>query len=134
MHRTLVRSLVASAALAGVPAAVYAQAPITVTGQVTVEGGQPLTAAQVFVPAYSVGASTRDDGRYTLTLPARAVGQTVVLTARRIGFQSQSRSIAVTGPSITANFTLTQQAAQLTGVVVSALGIEREKSTLGTAQ
>ncbi|GLC26033.1 SusC/RagA family TonB-linked outer membrane protein [Roseisolibacter agri] len=134
MHRTLVRSLVASAALAGAPAAVYAQAPITVTGRVTVEGGEPLTAAQVFVPAYSVGASTRDDGRYTLTLPARAVGQTVVVTARRIGFQSQSRSIAVTGPSITANFTLTQAAAQLTGVVVSALGIEREKSTLGTAQ
>src|SRR5665647_1971453 len=49
----------------------------TVTGRVTNEVGNPLPSASVFLDGMSLGTITRDDGRYTLTVPAARVnGQT----------------------------------------------------------
>ncbi|GJG88150.1 SusC/RagA family TonB-linked outer membrane protein [Gemmatimonadetes bacterium T265] len=136
MPPTFGRLLTAGAvAAAFAPAAVQAQQTATVTGRVTTAGtGAPVAAAQVSIGGSGTGAVTREDGTFSFTAPARLVGTAVTVTVRRIGFQSVSQQITLRAGANAANFTLTGTTTQLTGVVVTALGEQREKSTLGTAQ
>ncbi len=122
------------AATALAPSLALAQQQATVTGTVTSDAGAPLPSVQVFVQALNIGTMTGADGRYTLTVPgARATGA-VRMVARRIGYQQDSATVTLApGASVTQNFTLAASATQLTEVVVTALGLEREKSQLGTA-
>src|SRR5688572_25068485 len=111
-----------------------AQEPTRVQGLVTNDARQPLAAVSVGIQSLGVGAFTGDDGRYTFTIPAgRGAGQQVSLTARRIGFQPVAASINLGAGTITKDFVLSTSPTQLEGVVVTALGITREKSQLGTA-
>jgi TonB-linked SusC/RagA family outer membrane protein len=122
------------AALAVVPAITLAQQPTTITGRVTTDAGLPLQGASVTVPALSLGAYSNQDGRYSFTVPAtQASGQSVRVTARRIGYQAQAVNLTLSGGTITQDFTLTPTATEISGVVVTALGVQREKSQLGTA-
>src|SRR5215204_3251520 len=110
-----------------------AQEPTRVQGLVTNDNRQPLAGVSVGISSLGVGAFTGDDGRYTFAIPAgRATGQ-VSLTARRIGFQPVTASINLGVAAITKDFILGSSPTQLEGVVVTALGITREKSQLGTA-
>ena len=129
-------SLPAAVVAVALTAAVgQAQQTVTVSGQVVAGGsGQPLAAVQVFIPSLNVGAQTREDGRFTFTAPARAAGTTVTVTARRIGYRIASQQVALSGAAATVSFTLEAAATQLTGVVVSALSVQREKATIGTSQ
>jgi len=111
-----------------------AQEPTRVQGLVTNDARQPLAGVSVGIQSLGVGAFTGDDGRYTFAIPAgRGAGTQVSLTARRIGFQPVSASINLSSPTITKDFILASSPTQLEGVVVTALGITREKSQLGTA-
>ena len=133
--RSLSNRLLAGALLATlVPAALAAQQPTTVTGRVTSDATAPLTGVSVSIPALRVGGYTDGSGQYTFTAPASASGQTVTLVARRLGSAPDSARITLSGGTVTQDFRLAAAATQLTGVVVTALGIEREKSQLGTAQ
>jgi TonB-linked SusC/RagA family outer membrane protein len=135
MTRNLRRSLVAtSVLLLSVPGAALAQQPTTVSGRVTAGGGAPLQAVVVSIPTLSLGANTDAEGRYSFTVPATASGRTVVLTARRLGYQPQSVQITITGAPVTHDFALGAAAQQLQGIVVTALGIERTRKALGVAQ
>lgn len=133
------RLLVAVAALAGsmlaVPLVSQAQSA-TIAGRVTTETGEVIPGATVAATALNAGAITDDQGRYALTIPAaRLTGGPVTIMVRRIGYGS--KSIAVTpraGATTAADFRLTALASQLEGVVTTALGVQREKSQLGTAQ
>ena len=133
------RLLVAVAALAGsmfaLPTASQAQSAI-VSGRVTTETGQAVPAATVAITALSAGGITDDQGRYTFTIPgARLTGGTVTITVRRIGYGQKSTTVTPrAGATTTVNFTLAALASQLEGVVTTALGVQREKSQLGTAQ
>jgi TonB-linked SusC/RagA family outer membrane protein len=135
MPRHLSRVLAAVAVLLGSPqAAAFAQAT-TISGRVTNGGQTPLQAVSVAIATLGVGGFTDDQGRYSFTVPAsRSAGQTVQLSARRIGFEAKSVTITVSGGSITQDFALRATAAQLTGVVVTALSQQREKATIGTSQ
>ena len=131
--RVFARFVIALLAVAIVPAA-YAQQPTTVSGQVTASvGGTPLIGAQVSIPTLRVGATTDNEGRYSFTVPASATGG-ATLTVRRLGYVSVSVPIALTGAPIRQDFALEVGAAALAEVVVTALGLERERSRLGTAQ
>ena len=123
----------AGVVLGMLPALAQAQQATTVSGRVTTDVGQPLQGASVSIPALGVGAYTQADGRYSFTVPAARTGQAVV-TARRIGYTPKSETITLGGGPVSQDFVLTTAATQLTGVVVTALGVEREKSQLGTAQ
>ncbi|MGK2960842.1 MAG: TonB-dependent receptor plug domain-containing protein [Gemmatimonadaceae bacterium] len=115
------------------PVDMHGQAGTVVSGQVTGANGGPLLGASVFVPALNAGATTNAAGRYQFTLPATASGQ-LVLSVRRIGYRSTTATITVgTGP-IVRDFTLELNPTELSEVVVTALGVERERSKLGTAQ
>jgi len=125
-------------AIAGVvlglaPAVAYAQGT-TISGQVTGTGGAPVVGASVSIPALRVGGFTDDQGQYNFTVPASANGTTVTVTARRLGFQPSSAQVTLSGAPVVQNFSLSASATQLQGVVVTALGLTREKSRLGTAQ
>jgi TonB-linked SusC/RagA family outer membrane protein len=124
---------VAGAVLGLSPAFAQAQGT-TISGQVTGTGGAPVVGASVSIPAMRVGGFTDDQGRFSFTAPASANGTTVTVTARRLGFQPSSAQVALTGAPVVQNFSLSAAATELQGVVVTALGIAREKSRLGTAQ
>ena len=106
----------------------------TISGQVTGTGGTPVAGASVSIPTLRLGAFTDETGAYTFTVPATANGTTVTVLARRLGFQPSSASVSITGAPVTQNFSLSTAATELQGVVVTALGLTREKSQLGTAQ
>ena len=124
---------VAGVALGLAPAVAYAQGT-NISGQVTGTGGAPIVGASVSVPTLRVGGFTDDQGQYNFTVPASANGTTVTVTARRLGFTPSSAQVTVSGAPVVQNFSLSAAATQLQGVVVTALGLTREKSRLGTAQ
>ncbi|MEO8910031.1 MAG: SusC/RagA family TonB-linked outer membrane protein [Gemmatimonadaceae bacterium] len=127
------RFLAIAGVLGVVPALAQAQGT-TISGQVTGTGGAPIVGASVSIPALRVGGFTDDQGHYTFVVPASATGTTVTLTARRLGFSPSSASVPLAGTAVSQNFSLSPTATELTGVVVTALGLTREKSRLGTAQ
>ena len=136
MPRHLPRVFAVVAALLGsIPAAAFAQQGTTISGRVTSDAQTPLQSVSVAIPTLGVGAFTDEQGRYSFTVPqSRTAGQSVQLSARRIGFQAKSVTITLSSGSITQDFTLSATAAQLTGVVVTALSQQREKATIGTSQ
>ncbi|HMA20538.1 MAG TPA: hypothetical protein VKO87_07020, partial [Gemmatimonadaceae bacterium] len=64
-----------------------AQTQAIITGKITDASGAGIPGANVVIPSLGlgVGANTRVDGTYTITLPSTSVGREVVVTARRIG-------------------------------------------------
>jgi TonB-linked SusC/RagA family outer membrane protein len=125
--------MVAGVVLGLAPAVAQAQGT-TISGQVTGTGGAPVVGASVSIPTLRVGGFTDDAGRYSFTAPATANGTTVTVLARRLGYQPSSAALTLSGAPVTQNFSLSSAATELQGVVVTALGVTREKSQLGTAQ
>jgi TonB-linked SusC/RagA family outer membrane protein len=124
---------IAGVALGLAPAAALAQGT-NISGQVTGTGGAPVVGVSVSIPTLRVGGFTDDQGQYSFTVPASANGTAVTVIARRLGFQPSSAQVTLSGAPVVQNFSLSAAATQLQGVVVTALGQTREKSTLGTAQ
>jgi TonB-linked SusC/RagA family outer membrane protein len=127
-------AFVVGAALA--PLALAAQESATISGRVTNQQGQPEAAVLVRIESLNVGSTTGADGTYRLVVPGARIGTGAVqITATRQGLATQSASIVLQpGAALTQNFTLAPSAILLEGLVVTALGIERERSQLGTAQ
>lgn len=111
---------------------VRAQETLIITGTVRSEAGNPIPAATVAVPSLKLAVQTRDDGGYRIVLPAGTAGE-VAMTVRRLGYREATGTVAVAA-NAQKDFTLSATAAQLTGVVVTALSLQREKSTIGTSQ
>src|SRR5689334_22187503 len=101
-------------AVLALPALLAAQEPVTITGKVTSDAGQPLAQVEVAIPTMGLGALSKDDGVYTLVVPgARVSGQTVTLTARRLGYKSQSAQVTLTAGGVSHDFTLASNPLQL---------------------
>jgi TonB-linked SusC/RagA family outer membrane protein len=133
MHRQWSRVFASVCAGLAVPAMLQAQTATTITGRVTGEAGQPLVAASVFIPGLNFGTTTRPDGTYSFTVPAnRSTGQTASLTARIVGYRSQTVPITLRGGEVTQNFTLATAPAQLSAVVVTGAGTVSTRERLGT--
>ncbi|HEX7979295.1 MAG TPA: SusC/RagA family TonB-linked outer membrane protein [Gemmatimonadaceae bacterium] len=111
-----------------------AQQATVVSGRVTNEAAAPVPGASVSIPALGVGSYTNNEGRFTFTVPAnRVTGQSVSLVARRIGYTPLTASVTLSGTAVSHDFRLVTATTQLEGVVVTALGLEREKRSLGIA-
>jgi len=130
-NRWFFRSLLTiGLALIGLPVGANAQEATTVSGQVkTSVGGTPLVGVIVSAPSLKVSATTDNGGNYRLALPAGTTGS-VSLTARRIGYQTGTVQVSLTGPSVQQDIVLVEGAIELQQVVVTALGIEREQRSL----
>ncbi|MCB2409591.1 SusC/RagA family TonB-linked outer membrane protein [Hymenobacter lucidus] len=99
----------------------------SVSGRVTDrQTGEGIPGVTVLLKGTSNGISTNADGTYTLSVPAD--GGT--LTFSSIGFVSIERPI---GTESQINIGLVVDSKQLSEVVVTALGIERERKSLGYA-
>lgn len=103
------------------------QAQKTISGTVTSsEDGQPIPGATVLVKNTTIGTTTNEDGFYEFTVPAEA--RTLVFSF--VGMVSLEVPI---GDQTTINVTLEPDILDIEGVVVTALGIPREKKSLGYA-
>ncbi|MEQ9289050.1 MAG: SusC/RagA family TonB-linked outer membrane protein [Cyclobacteriaceae bacterium] len=96
---------------------------IDITGKITDENGRGLPGASVVVKGTSQGTTTDINGNYKLTAPDEAI-----LTISFVGYITQE--IPVGGRS-TIDTQLVLDAAQLEEVVVTAMGISRDKASLG---
>ncbi|MBE0668038.1 MAG: SusC/RagA family TonB-linked outer membrane protein, partial [Bacteroidales bacterium] len=94
-----------------------------VTGKVTDTDGNPLPFLTVSVKGTTTGAVTNDQGAYTINVPAG----NEFLVFSFVGMETQE--VRITGNVI--NLVMQSSAVALGDVVVTALGITREKKALG---
>jgi TonB-linked SusC/RagA family outer membrane protein len=104
---------------------VTAYAQTTVSGTVRDSQGAPIPAVSILVKGSTQGVSSNADGKFTITAPRGSV-----LVFRYVGFASQEITV---GTATTLNVVLKDQNNSLSEVVVTALGIRREKKSLGYA-
>ncbi len=124
MKRILLFCLTAVFMLAG--SELWAQER-TVSGKVTsIEDGTSLPGVNVVLKGTAQGVVTDADGQYAIQVPAD--GGTLVFTF--IGLASQEVEI---GNRSTIDVQMSQDITQLSEVVVTALGVDREKASLGYA-
>ncbi|SFZ89272.1 TonB-linked outer membrane protein, SusC/RagA family [Flaviramulus basaltis] len=97
----------------------------TVSGTVSDASGLPLPGATVLVKGTTSGTSTDFDGKYSIE-----ANQSATLVFSFVGYSTKE---VVVGASNTVNITLEEDAESLEEVVVTALGIKREKKSLGYA-
>lgn len=102
------------------------QAQRAISGNVIDEEGEPLIGVNVVAKGSSVGTITDFDGNYSLEVP----DGTSKLTYSYIGYLVQ---IVDLGASNVMDITLKEDAVGIDEVVVTALGIAREKKALGYA-
>lgn len=102
-------------------------AQTTITGVITsADDGQPIPGAAVQVKGTTVGVTTDINGRYSLKVPAGGE----VLQFSFVGMTTKEVTI---GNQSVINLILETEAMDIEGVVVTAMGISREKKALGYA-
>lgn len=104
---------------------ITAYAQKTVSGKVQDATGTPVPAVSILVKGTNKGTSTDGNGKFSISVPE---GGTLVF--RYIGYKMQEVPV---GSSATLNIVLQDDNKNLTEVVVTALGIKREKKSLGYA-
>jgi TonB-linked SusC/RagA family outer membrane protein len=97
----------------------------SVTGNVADEDGLPLPGVNIIIKGTSTGVQSDFDGNYAIQ-----AAQGDVLVFSFIGLKKAEYPV---GTAAVINVTLEADAAQLSEVVVTALGIKREKKSLGYA-
>ncbi|HEV8453479.1 MAG TPA: TonB-dependent receptor plug domain-containing protein, partial [Gemmatimonadales bacterium] len=133
-RRPLLRSWLA-AAFVLLPAQILAQQPVTLTGRVTSDAGQPLASAGVIIEQLSAGAVTRPDGSYTILIPgARVPSGPVTVIARLVGYKARTAQVDLSSGSTTQDFTLPDNPLQLGELVVTGAGTVSEVEKLGTGR
>jgi len=95
-----------------------------VTGVVTDNSGLPIPGVNVLVKGTNLGTQTDMDGKYSIKA---STSQTLVFNF--VGMKSQE----IVASSSPINVKMKDDAVELEGVVVTALGVKREKKSLGYA-
>ncbi|RKS55370.1 TonB-linked SusC/RagA family outer membrane protein [Gillisia mitskevichiae] len=95
------------------------------TGTVMDGKGLPVTGASVYIKDTNKGTVTNMDGKFTLNAPENI---DAILVISSLGFDTQELKL---GTQTTFNVTLVENLEGLDEVVVTALGIKREKKALG---
>lgn len=117
--------LAANAAVEGASASHAAQQAKKITGTVVDAAGQPVIGASVLVKGTPVGAMTDENGKFTISA---AQGATVEITL--MGYKTAT--FTVTDAAVY-SATLVEDLQALDEVVVTALGIKKERKALGYA-
>lgn len=102
----------------------FAQSQKTVTGTVNAEGA-PLPGASVMAKNTKIGTATDFDGKFTLSVHSNVT----TLVVSFMGYQSQE--VAITGQPLVIE--LLPEANMMDEVVITALGVSREKRAVGYA-
>ena len=117
-------SLVSAVALPNVVEAT--QQHKVVKGKITDEKGEGIPGASIVVKGSTTGVVSDVDGNYSISVP----NNNAVIVVSFIG--SKTKEVAVAGKSVV-NVSLESSVEELKEVVVTALGIKREKKSLGYA-
>src|SRR5450759_4165475 len=91
----------------------------TITGKITDENGQGIQGVSVLVKGTRIGTETNADGNFSLSVPESA--RTFVISSVNMATQET----AISGESV--NVTLKASTTSLEGVVITSLGIPRDK-------
>lgn len=103
---------------------------LRVSGTVTgAEDGMPIPGVSVIVKGTTIGTATDMDGKYTLNVPSDA--QTLVFSY--IGYATQEVALAGRTNGASIDVAMASASEDIEEVVVTALGISREKKSLGYA-
>ncbi|MHA4807038.1 SusC/RagA family TonB-linked outer membrane protein [Flavitalea flava] len=100
-----------------------------IKGKITNQKGEPLANASVIVLGINKGGAAGEDGQFSISgiKPGR-----YKLQVSAIGYGSDIRNVTVTENAVaTANFILSDEKSNMTEVTVTALGIRKEKRSLG---
>ncbi|ANH82964.1 SusC/RagA family protein [Niabella ginsenosidivorans] len=104
----------------------FAQVKRTITGTVTDADGKPVPGATITIKGTVTAVSTDENGHYSIQATDNAV-----LEVSSIGYANQDMKV---GTNTTVDITLTTTGGKTEGeVVVTALGIKRERKSLGYA-
>jgi TonB-linked SusC/RagA family outer membrane protein len=106
--------------LAGTPVLAQSQ----VKGKVTTATGSGLPGVSILLKGTNIGTTTNADGDYTITVP----GADAVLVYSFVGFVTQQVTV---GSQAMIDVSLAENTAQLSEVVVTALGIKKEVRNIG---
>lgn len=98
---------------------------VTITGTITDTGNVPLPGVNIIIAGTSKGSQTDFDGNYSIV-----ASKGDVLEFSYVGMKTQNITV---GDDTTINVILVEDAAQLEEVVVTALGIRKEKKRIGFA-
>ena len=98
----------------------------TISGKVTDDNGQGVPKASVLVKGTRIGTTTNADGNFSLGVPSNA--KTLVISSINMATQE----IPITGEAVNVSLK-TSAATSLEGVVITSLGISRDKRSLGYA-
>jgi TonB-linked SusC/RagA family outer membrane protein len=99
----------------------------TITGKITDDKGTPVPNASISVKNSTVGTTAAADGSFTLRIPTNA--KTLVVSSVGLG----EKEVTLTNNNNTFNIELSSASANLSEVVVTALGISRDRRSLGYA-
>jgi len=106
--------------------AAQALAQRTVTGKITDDKGNSIANASVIVKGTTTGTISKEDGSFTLTVPE--TGKALIFSA--VDMSTQEVTI---GNQSVFNITLRAEEKVMSEVVVTALGIEKTRKSLGYA-
>lgn len=137
MHSPRGRIFGALAALILVAAPAQAQqVTLTVTGTVHSEDDVPIAGAVVQLVGLPFSTVTRNDGSYTLSLPAARItpGQAVRLQARAISYRPSVVNLALDQESLRHDFRLAANPLQLGEIVVTGAGTESDVAKLANVR
>ncbi|SVA78665.1 uncharacterized protein METZ01_LOCUS131519, partial [marine metagenome] len=115
-----------------IPVMVLSQTTGNISGTVTDEDGNPLKFTNITVIGTNVGTATNEDGSYVLVFgEGFSDGQAVTVVAQYIGFKKAEATVTLSKEGTTQNFALEADVLGAEEVVVTALGISKEKQALG---
>lgn len=123
--------LIAGAPVAWMNAEPVSETPVVsqqrnLTGVVKDKSGETIPGANILVKGTANGVVTDMDGNYTISIP----GNQAILVVSFIGYKTQEFPV---GKNTSLDVILSSTVEQLDEVVVTALGIKREKKALGYA-
>ena len=98
---------------------------IRVTGKVIDKTGQPLMGVSVLIEGTRTGVATELDGTFSMEVPANAVLQFSAIGMENLKESVNNRKVI--------NVTMSESTVFLDELVVTALGIKKEKKALGYA-
>ncbi len=96
----------------------------TITGKVSDSSGAPLVGVTIVVEGTTQGVITDFEGNYTINVPSNES----ILTFSFVGYMTEKISVA--GKTVI-NIVLTEDVMEMGEVVVTAMGIKRQKSSIG---
>jgi Ca-activated chloride channel family protein len=99
---------------------------VVIVGRVTDEAMSPLASTMVMTAGNRRGTQTDADGRYSLALASANRGDTIVVTARRIGYVPAEQRVVVTGDTMRLNFTLAASVVRLQETIVTGAAVTEQ--------